>query len=57
MLLSNVDKILVIQNGTLVSFGPRDAVLQQLLQQQQKQAAGKLAVMPAVETHKEVSNG
>jgi len=56
MLLSNVDKILVIQNGTLVSFGPRDAVLQQLLQQQQ-QAAGKLAVMPGVETHKEVSNG
>ena len=36
-LLSNVDKLLVMQDGTLAVFGPREGVLQHLLQQQQKQ--------------------
>ena len=36
-LLSNVDKLLVMQDGALAVFGPREGVLQHLLQQQQKQ--------------------
>ncbi len=36
-LLSNVDKLLVLQDGALAVFGPRDGVLQHLAQQQQKQ--------------------
>ncbi len=34
-LLSNVDKLLVVQDGTLAVFGPREGVLQHLMQQQQ----------------------
>lgn len=36
-LLSNVDKLLVLNDGALAVFGPREGVLQHLLQQQQKQ--------------------
>lgn len=36
-LLSSVDKLLVMQDGTLAVFGPRDGVLQHLAQQQLKQ--------------------
>lgn len=36
-LLSSVDKLLVLQDGALAVFGPRDGVLQHLAQQQQKQ--------------------
>lgn len=36
-LLSNVDKLLVLQDGMLAVFGPRDGVLQHLAQQQQQQ--------------------
>ena len=36
-LLSNVDKLLVMQDGAMAVFGPREGVLQHLLQQQQKQ--------------------
>jgi PrtD family type I secretion system ABC transporter len=43
-LLSTVDKLLVMQDGALAVFGPRDGVLQHLLQQQQKLQA---AVQPA----------
>lgn len=35
-LLAGVDKLLVMQNGQLAVFGPRDAVFQHLLEQQQK---------------------
>lgn len=38
-LLSNVDKLLVMQDGALAVFGPRDGVLQHLAQQQQQAAA------------------
>ena len=33
-LLAAVDKLLVVQDGTLVAFGPRDAVMAQLMKQQ-----------------------
>jgi len=36
-LLAGVDKLLVMQDGALAVFGPREGVLQHLLQQQQKQ--------------------
>ena len=35
-LLSNVDKLLVMQDGLLAAFGPRDAVLAHLVQAQQQ---------------------
>ncbi|MDD2734500.1 MAG: type I secretion system permease/ATPase [Desulfuromonadaceae bacterium] len=35
-LLANVDKLLVMQDGAIAAFGPREGVLQHLLQQQQK---------------------
>ena len=35
-LLSNVDKLLVMQDGAIAGFGPRDAVLQSLAEHQQK---------------------
>ena len=65
-LLSNVDKLLVMQDGALAVFGPRDGVMQHLLQQQQKlqqQTEGQQP--PSVqsdasdraETGKEVSRG
>jgi ABC-type protease/lipase transport system fused ATPase/permease subunit len=47
-LLANVDKLLVMQNGTVAMFGPRDAVLQQLMQNQQQQTVQ--AQPPAEET-------
>ena len=37
-LLSNVDKLLVVQDGQLAVFGPRDAVFQHLQQQATQQA-------------------
>lgn len=37
LLLSNVDKILFVQNGAVAAFGPRDDVLKQLVQKQQQQ--------------------
>lgn len=40
-LLSNVDKLLVMQDGMLAVFGPRDGVLQHLAQQQQQAAAAQ----------------
>lgn len=36
-LLSAVDKLLLMQDGALVAFGPRDAVLAHLMQQKQQQ--------------------
>jgi PrtD family type I secretion system ABC transporter len=49
-LLSNVDKLLVMHDGALVAFGPRNGVLQHLAQQQQKQqqqaASPPVAVQP-----------
>jgi PrtD family type I secretion system ABC transporter len=51
-LLSNVDKLLVMQDGTLAVFGPREGVLQHLLQQQQQaqqqQAQQQAAAQPQV---------
>lgn len=35
-LLASVDKLLVMQDGAIAAFGPREGVLQHLLQQQQK---------------------
>lgn len=40
-LLSNVDKLLVMQDGALAVFGPRDGVLQHLAKQQQQAAAAQ----------------
>ncbi len=39
-LLSNVDKLLLIKDGALVAFGPREGVLKFLVEQQQKQQGG-----------------
>lgn len=36
-LLSGVDKLMIMQDGAIAAFGPREEVLQALLQQQQKQ--------------------
>lgn len=45
-LLAGVDKLLVLQNGQLAVFGPRDAVFQHLLEQQQK-AQAQVATPPS----------
>lgn len=46
-LLSNVDKLLVMQDGALAVFGPREGVLQHLVQQQQaQQAAAQQVAQP-----------
>jgi ABC-type protease/lipase transport system fused ATPase/permease subunit len=45
-LLSNVDKLLVMQDGALAVFGPREGVLQHLLQQQKQQQAAAQPVTP-----------
>jgi PrtD family type I secretion system ABC transporter len=42
-LLANVDKLLVMQDGTLAVFGPRNAVLTHLAQKQQEAAAAAAA--------------
>jgi ABC-type protease/lipase transport system fused ATPase/permease subunit len=41
-LLAEVDKVLMLKNGQVAMFGPRDAVFRKLLeaQNQQKTAAG-----------------
>jgi PrtD family type I secretion system ABC transporter len=36
-LLSNVDKLLLMSDGAMAMFGPREGVMKQLLEQQQKQ--------------------
>jgi len=49
-LLSNVDKLLVLQDGALAIFGPREGVLQHLVQQQQQaqqNAGAQQAAQPA----------
>ena len=46
-LLAAVDKLLVVQDGTLVAFGPRDAVLAQLMKQQQGAPPGPQSAPPA----------
>ena len=49
-LLANVDKLLVMQDGALALFGPREGVLQHLLQQQQaQQAAAQQAAQQAAQ--------
>ncbi|MDD2500278.1 MAG: type I secretion system permease/ATPase [Geobacter sp.] len=47
-LLSNVDKLLVMKDGALAVFGPREGVLQHLLQQQQQAAAAAQQPVPAM---------
>ncbi len=42
-LLDAVDKLLVMQDGAMVVFGPRDAVIAHLMQQQQKQSQPQTA--------------
>lgn len=59
-LLANVDKLLVMQNGTVAMFGPRDAVLQKLMEsQQQAIQAQTAAAQPPVakQTNQEVAHG
>ncbi|MDD5104208.1 MAG: type I secretion system permease/ATPase [Desulfuromonadaceae bacterium] len=58
-LLSNVDKLLVLQDGALAVFGPRDGVLQHLVQQQQKQqqAQQQTAASPAIESDNAADGG
>ena len=36
-LLANIDKLMIMQDGAITAFGPRESVLQTLMQQQQKQ--------------------
>jgi len=63
-LLSSVDKLMVMQDGAIAAFGPRDTVLQRMLQLQQAaanppkpvQAKAAIAKDPAV-NDKEVSLG
>ena len=59
-LLSNVDKLLVIQDGAMVAFGPREGILKQLQQkllQQRGKTSGKAIEAPSVEAGKEVARG
>jgi PrtD family type I secretion system ABC transporter len=59
-LLSSVDKLLILQDGALAAFGPREGILQQLQQkflQQQKQPSGKAIATSSAEAGKEVSRG
>ncbi|NJD38581.1 MAG: type I secretion system permease/ATPase [Geobacter sp.] len=49
-LLSNVDKLLVLQDGALAVFGPREGVLQHLAQQQQKQQQALAAAQQQQQT-------
>jgi ABC-type protease/lipase transport system fused ATPase/permease subunit len=47
-ILSGVDKLLIMQDGAVAVFGPRDEVLQKLQQQQQQQLPPRqLATQPA----------
>ena len=46
-LLAAVDKLLVVQDGALVAFGPRDVVLAQLMKQQQGPPPGPQSAPPA----------
>ena len=61
--LLSVDKLLIIRDGALAAFGPRDGILQQLQQQQLQQQqqpsdkSGKVIKAPGAETGKEVSRG
>jgi PrtD family type I secretion system ABC transporter len=50
-LLAAVDKLLVVQDGTLVAFGPRDAVMAQLMKQQQGPPPGQQPAPPAAAPH------
>ncbi len=45
-LLAAVDKLLVVQDGTMVAFGPRDAVMAQLMKQQQGPPPGPQPAPP-----------
>jgi len=54
-LLSSVDKLLVMQDGALAVFGPREGVLQHLLQQQQQQAAAQTVTPEPVQEIEEQS--
>jgi ABC-type protease/lipase transport system fused ATPase/permease subunit len=59
-LLANVDKLLVMQNGTVAMFGPRDAVLQKLMENQQQALQAQAAqTQPAVaaQADQEVTHG
>jgi PrtD family type I secretion system ABC transporter len=62
-LLSSVDKLLILQDGALAAFGPREGILKQIQQQfmQKKQQlsdkADKAIEAPSAETGKEVSRG
>lgn len=59
-LLSGVDKLLVMQDGALAVFGPREGVLKHLLEQQQKQqqvAAQQAIAAQSAAPGQEVSRG
>jgi PrtD family type I secretion system ABC transporter len=61
-LLSSVDKLLIMQDGAVAVFGPRESVLQGLLQRQQAAAQASAPVQPAIEKEnapagQEVSRG
>jgi ATP-binding cassette subfamily C protein/ATP-binding cassette subfamily C exporter for protease/lipase/ATP-binding cassette subfamily C protein EexD len=44
--LSQVDKLLILQEGAVAAFGPRDAVLAELARQQNQQASGDPRLVP-----------
>lgn len=59
-LLANVDKLLVMQNGAVALFGPRDAVLQKLMENQQQAVQAQAAqTQPpvAAQANQEVARG
>lgn len=57
-ILSSVDKLLIMQDGAVAVFGPRDEVLQKLQQQQQQSPPRQLAAQPpAVNIDRNAVNG
>jgi PrtD family type I secretion system ABC transporter len=63
-LLSNVEKLLVLQDGAVTAFGPQPTIMQQLAEQRQKQqqltaasAPPKIDGKPANGNNEEVSRG
>jgi PrtD family type I secretion system ABC transporter len=53
-LLANVDKLLVLQDGATVLFGPRDAVIAELIKKQQGQQAAQKPTANPVSAVREV---
>ncbi|HIJ89083.1 MAG TPA: type I secretion system permease/ATPase [Desulfuromonadales bacterium] len=55
-LLANVDKLVVLQDGAVVLFGPRDVVISELLKRQQGPPGGQRPATHAVTVVREAGN-